>query len=326
MNNGAFDFTRLAGTDFDPARLAADHVSTTCHPVNAGVGSEFARQALLKPLGESFAGLEVRTDIRIRGSFEDNDWIATSGHLAGRFERPLFGIPATGVATFLRFGRFDRLIRGMAPGTPGSIAETLVLLDLPALMVAAGCWPLGPALGPGPVAPSPLGQDGLCPGDDPLLAAQSLHLVESMIGGLKRYDGKSLNSMAMPSYWSDDFWWHGPVPIGSFQGHKAYEAGHQRPFLNAFPDRVGGNHRARIAQGRFIASTGWPSIRATHAGGDWLGLAPTNKAITMRVMDFWAAVDGRLTENWVMIDILDLLAQMGVDVLARGKALRRSER
>jgi predicted ester cyclase len=311
----------LSGTAFDPALLAAGHRTAAFHPVDAGEGEEFYRTALVDPLVAAFAGLEVRPDIRIGGTFEGGDWIATSGHLAGRFVAPLFGIPPTGRAAWVRFGRFDRLTPGMTPAQAGLIAETLLLLDLPALMLAAGCWPLGPALGPGPVAPGPLGHDGLAPSNDPALALASLELVEAMIGGLKRYDGASLASMAMPSYWCDDFWWHGPAPIGSFQGHAAYEAGHQLPFLSAFPDRVGGNHRARIAQGRFVASTGWPSICATHSGGDWLGLAATGRPVTMRVMDWWAVADGRLAENWVMIDIPDLLQQLGVDLFGRMRAL-----
>ena len=311
------------GTVFDPARLAPDHMLSAFHPVNSGSGVEFTRTALLAPLAASFAGLEVRPDIAIRGSFDGGDWLSTSGHLAGRFVASLFGIPATGAATWLRFGRFDRLVPGAAPGAPASVAETLLLLDLPGLMVVSGCWPIGAALGPGPVAPGPAGHDGLTPGDDAALGQSSLALVEAMIGGLMRYDGVDLASMGMRDYWTDDFWWHGPVPIGSFQGHTAYEAGHQRPFLRTFPDRVGGNHRSRFAQGRFIASTGWPSMRATHRGGDWLGLAPTGRAVTVRVMDWWACRGGRLAENWVMIDIPELLLQLDVDVFARMAALTR---
>ena len=36
----------------------------------------------------------------------------------------------------------------------------------------------------------------------------------------------------------------------------------------------------------------------------------------MRVMDFWSARGGKLIENWVMIDIPDLLDQLGIDILA----------
>jgi hypothetical protein len=34
----------------------------------------------------------------------------------------------------------------------------------------------------------------------------------------------------------------------------------------------------------------------------------------MRVMDFWHASKGKLDENWVMIDIPDVLNQIGIDV------------
>ena len=37
----------------------------------------------------------------------------------------------------------------------------------------------------------------------------------------------------------------------------------------------------------------------------------------MRVMDFWKREGGLLDENWVFIDLLDLLHQMDFDVLGR---------
>ena len=39
--------------------------------------------------------------------------------------------------------------------------------------------------------------------------------------------------------------------------------------------------------------------------------------VTMRVMDFYLHHEGLIRENWVPLDVLDLLRQMGVDVLAR---------
>ncbi|MBC7521748.1 MAG: nuclear transport factor 2 family protein [Sandarakinorhabdus sp.] len=272
---------------------------------------------MLAPLAAALGDFDVRTDLRIRGAFDSGDWLASSGHIAGHFGAPLFGIPPTAGAVFLRFGRFDRLVAGAVADGPASIAETILLLDLPALMLAAGCWPLGAPLGPTVVAPGPRDHKGLDPVPDAVEGAKSLALVEALIAALKRYDGADLASMGMRDLWTTDFWWFGPAPIGSFRGHGAYETGHQGPFLRAFPDRVGGNHRCRIGDGRFVASTGWPSINATHSGGDWLGLPATNKRITMRVMDFWGRDGDRLDENWVMIDIPDLLMQMGVDVFAR---------
>ena len=63
----------------------------------------------------------------------------------------------------------------------------------------------------------------------------------------------------------------------------------------------------------------------THAG-DYLGVAATGKALTLRVMDFYRcdftqAPDGKLAENWVLLDYVDLFAQMGVDLIARSNAM-----
>ena len=53
----------------------------------------------------------------------------------------------------------------------------------------------------------------------------------------------------------------------------------------------------------------------THVG-PYLGVPPTGRALTLRVMDFWRVQDGKIRENWVLLDLLDLVAQMGVDLLA----------
>ena len=294
------------------AALADDHLLHACAPVNTVGGPEGYANALLAPLRAAFPRGEERCDIRISGRYKDGDWVASSGHIAGIFAATLFGIPPTGRAAMLRYGRFER-------HDGGKIVETILILDLPALMMQSGCWPCGPAMGPDFPAPGPATHDGIVrPGDGG--GADSLALVNAMIGGLHEFDG-SLKSMGMRGYWRDDFWWFGPAPIGNFRGHSDYERGHQLPFLTAFPDRVGGNHRARIGEGMYVASTGWPSITATHTGGGWLGLAPTGRKITMRVMDFWRREGGLLAENWVMIDIPDLLAQMGIDVFDRMRVL-----
>ena len=46
----------------------------------------------------------------------------------------------------------------------------------------------------------------------------------------------------------------------------------------------------------------------------------------MRVMDFYYHHEGLIRENWVPIDIIDLLLQMDVDVLGRMRSLVRGRR
>ncbi len=281
------------------------HSLDAFHPIDRGMGADFVADRLLAPLAAAIPRYEVRVDIAMRGSFKGGDWTASSGHVCGRFMVPLFDIPATQGVVYMRFGCFQRWEAGL-------VAETIVMLDLPSLMMQAGVWTLATPLGPDLMAPGPIGGNGIWPQGD---GAASLAIVEGMIGGLMKFDG-SLKTMNMRDYFAEDFWWFGPAPIGSFRGFADYERGHATPFLTAFPDRVGGNHRARFGDGDFVASTGWPSITATHKGAGWLGLAATDRAITMRVMDFWRAKGGLLVENWVMIDIPDLLNQLGTDVFA----------
>ena len=303
---------RLLGPDAQINGLSSEHVLHCFAPVNEICGPAAYQDQLLGPLRAAFPHGEERNDIRLAGNYKDGDWVGSSGHIIGIFAADLFGIPATGQTAMVRFGRFERHANGR-------ITETILLLDLPALMMQAGCWPCGPAMGPAFPAPGPSTHDGIVqPGDEG--GDASLALVNAMIGGLHEFDG-SLKSMGMRDYWTDDFWWFGPAPIGNFHGHADYERGHQLPFLNAFPDRVGGNHRARIGEGHYVASTGWPSITATHTGGGWLGLPPSKRPVTMRVMDFWRREGERLVENWVMIDIPDLLGQMGMDVFERMRVL-----
>ena len=166
------------------------------------------------------------------------------------------------------------------------------------------------------IFPAPATGDGVSLASSPAGTTQaSLDLVESMIFGLMKYDRTDLKSMGMDQFWSPKMLWYGPGGIGANRGVSGFQRFHQKPFLHAFPDRVGGNHKARFADGQYVASTGWPSINATHAGS-WLGVPGTNKPITMRVMDWWRCENGRLKENWVFIDIAHVMLQSGFDVFA----------
>ena len=55
----------------------------------------------------------------------------------------------------------------------------------------------------------------------------------------------------------------------------------------------------------------------TVTGDGWLGIAPSGRKITMRSLDFWRCEGGVIRENWVLIDLLHVYDQLGVDVFAR---------
>jgi hypothetical protein len=72
-----------------------------------------------------------------------------------------------------------------------------------------------------------------------------------------------------------------------------------------------------VAQGNYVCETGWPNMRLTITQDGWLGIPPAGQQITLRSLDFWRMQDGLIRENWVLFDVLDMYAQLGVDVLAR---------
>ena len=49
----------------------------------------------------------------------------------------------------------------------------------------------------------------------------------------------------------------------------------------------------------------------------WMGIAPTGKRVTMKSLDFWRIERGKIRENWVMVDLLDVYNQLNIDVFAR---------
>ena len=109
-----------------------------------------------------------------------------------------------------------------------------------------------------------------------------------------------------------------PCGIGTTRGIEGFIDGHQMLFRIAFPNRTGGHHYVRVGDGPYTVTGGWPgSVKAFHTGGGFTGTSPTGREVTMRVMDFYLEHEGKLRENWVPIDILDLLMQMDIDLLAR---------
>jgi hypothetical protein len=66
-----------------------------------------------------------------------------------------------------------------------------------------------------------------------------------------------------------------------------------------------------LFQGEWGAAFG--AQRAIHSG-EFMGIAPTGKEVEIRYMDFWQVKDGKIINNWVMVDFPHVLKQLGVDV------------
>ena len=88
------------------------------------------------------------------------------------------------------------------------------------------------------------------------------------------------------------------------EGYKQFETA----FFKGFPDWIE-TIEDIIAEGDKV----W--VRFTGTGthkGEWLGLAPTGKKMTLKAVQIWRLVDGKVVSKDSILDLLDALKQLGV--------------
>lgn len=78
-------------------------------------------------------------------------------------------------------------------------------------------------------------------------------------------------------------------------------------YLAAFPDLRFTIEHLVADEGLVLAHS---TARGTHRG-DLLGIPPTERAVTVAVMDLFRLADGKIAEQWVTIDNLGMLQQIG---------------
>jgi len=315
---------RAAMYDFDEATLrrALAEISTPdtlfrlCHPFGDSVGPEAFYDTAYRDLHEAWPDLERRDYIVMAGSDLDGaNWVGCGGYYTGVFSGPWLDIPPTGHQVTMRFHEFYRI-------EDGKVVEVQALWDIPEVMVAARAWPLAPSLGLEFHVPGPSTQDGLVPGpfDAEKALATRQHIID-MLTALSRYPSQGEPEvMELDRYWHPRMNWYGPSGIGTARGIAGFRNWHQIPFLAAMPDRgqhAQETHHHFFGDCDYAAVTGWPNMAQTVKHGGWLGIAPSDKKITMRSLDFWRLENGRIRENWVLVDLLDAYHQLGVDVFAR---------
>ncbi len=288
------------------------------HPWNEIQGLEAIERVVWGPLLHSLPDLERRDSIVIGGHYDGRDYVGMVGHLVGSFRRAWNGIPANDQVVYLRYGEVHQM-------AAGKIVQSTVLVDILDFIRQAGFWPVAPSLGYEGMWPGPISGDGvLLSPQDPGESVASLELTLSMQTALGQFPHKHpgtreqlLTIHPHAKFWHPKMMWYGPSGIGTTRALEGFVDYHQLPFRVAFPERLGGQHYIRIGDGKYSATGGWPSVTAMHSGGGWVGMPATGKPVAMRVMDFYLADAGLIRENWVPIDVIHLLLQMGLDVLAR---------
>ena len=147
-------------------------------------------------------------------------------------------------------------------------------------------------------------QAALTRDNDLTRTAETRRVVEAMVDGLNDHviDG-------IEAFFAPDFRWMGNAGCGTKHGVHEFQDHWQRPFQAAFSDKVCIDE-ARVAEGQWMAAFG--RQEATHSG-EFMGIAPTGRRVEIRYMDFWKVVDGKIVDNWVMVDFPHVMRQLGVD-------------
>ncbi|MEL6361410.1 MAG: ester cyclase [Pseudomonadota bacterium] len=309
-----YDFdTEHAKTAFEKA-FSRDATVRLAFPFEELDGPGALVQGPIQQLANAFADFERRDTIVMAGPAERGDlWVGCCGYYLGRFKKPFLDIPPSGHVATMRFHEFFRV-------EDDRVVEFQGLWDIPELMHQAGVWPMAPQLGRAWYAPSPATQDGLAIANiDEGHAVESLKLVTAMLDGLSKFAEGGVDAMQLEKYWHPHFSWYGPFGIGTGRGIEGFRNWHQIPFLNGMPNRegTGGKGGGFFADGDYVGVTGWPNMCATISGDGWMGIAPRGQEITMRSLDFWRVENGLIRENWVLVDLLSVYDQIGVDVFAR---------
>jgi len=79
-------------------------------------------------------------------------------------------------------------------------------------------------------------------------------------------------------------------------------------FFAAFPDmRI--VVEQTVGEGDLVCTRGY--FEGTH-DGDFMGVPATGNKVNVKYMDIWRLVDGKAVENWVRLDMLGMMQQLGV--------------
>ena len=280
-----------------------------------------------KPLLKAFPNLERRDLIILAGETPEGSRL---GCLHGKLFWDIciffLDILPTGQHAHMRFHEFYRFEND-------KVIEVQAIWDLPELMMQSNSWPMAPQLGRFICTPGPISGDGL---NAEATEMTSMLKNKNMLTDLcKHPSDPNPKIMKLENIGILRFNWYGPAGIGTCRGISGFRNWHQIPFLNAMPDRTvddKSDFHSKwkadthwIAEGLYVCETGWPNMHMQLNFDGWLGIAPVNKEIFLRSLDFWKlGEDGLIRENWVLVDLLDMYHQVGINVFQRLRELNKS--
>jgi len=118
--------------------------------------------------------------------------------------------------------------------------------------------------------------------------------------GMNQKDLDVFSELLAPNYVNHNM----PTPAPGPEGFKQVMA----MFVNGFPD-FHITVEDTIAEGDKVATRGY--FTGTHTG-EFMNIPATGKQVKVSYIDIWRMENGKAVENWVQMDQLSMLQQLGV--------------
>jgi predicted ester cyclase len=132
-----------------------------------------------------------------------------------------------------------------------------------------------------------------------VVAPDNKAVIRRVFDAMNTKDFSILDEVIAPSFVNHDM----PAPMPGPDGMKQMLGG----FFAGFPD-MHVNLDALVGDGDLVASRG--TFGGTHRG-EFMGVPATGKDVTVKFIDVWRVENGLAVENWVQLDIMGLMVQLG---------------
>ncbi|MFA3919416.1 ester cyclase [Ruegeria hyattellae] len=287
-------------------------------PFNELYGAESVASSFWAPLKDAFGRTQRREDIffashnRLDGG--ETTWVCSMGHILGHFHKPWIDIQPHHKMAFLRYCDFNRVEHG-------KIQESALHIDVMSILLQLGSRVIPEATGVVTMTPGPQPHDGLLFDEHPASEGEkTLDVIERMIGRLIG-SGVKTTMADLAADWTEDMLWWGPTGIGASYTYQGYLKGHTTPFEDGLEFIRHNGHIVRLGEGSYGGFFGYPSMTMRSKGG-YMGLTSSGDTTAdMRIVDLYRRDGDKLAENWIFIDHLWFLKQLGVDLIERHRAL-----
>ena len=119
--------------------------------------------------------------------------------------------------------------------------------------------------------------------------------------------GKAAAMAVMDELYATDFVMHGSTESEDVHGLKDVKQS-MSEYFNAFPD-------IHYTLDDIVVEGDKAVVRCTVTGthkGEFMGIPPTNKKVTVWAMSIYRIAGGKFVESWEMMDTLGMMQQLGV--------------